>query len=374
MDYDFSAEQNILKESAHKFLGKECSSDFVREMVDDKTGFSTNLWDKMAELGWMSLLIPEKYGGSGVSFLDLSIVLSEMGFYCLPGPFFSTVVQGGLTILEAGDETQKAEILPKIASGNHKLTLAWMEEEGTYSAEGIKLTAELEGDHYILSGAKLFVADAHLADTIICAARTGDAVESLGLFLVDAKIEGIDIRPFVTFAGDKQAEVVFDQVRVPKSNLLGDPGQAWPILEKVLLKSAVAKCAEMTGGADKVMELVIPYAKGRKQFGRPIGSFQAVQHHCANMLTYSDTIKYLVYKAAWEIDSGLPFEKQASICKAWVSDSYRKLVALGHQIVGGVGFMEEYDLQLYFKRAKTAELMFGDASFHREMVAREMGL
>ena len=374
MDYDFTAEQNILKESAHKFLGKECTSDFVREMADNETGFAPELWDKMAELGWMSLLIPEKYDGSGVCFLDLSIVLSEMGYYCLPGPFFSTVVQGGLTILEAGNDTQKAEILPKVATGKRKLSLAWMEEDGIYTPDGINLTADLKDDFYFLSGTKLFVADAHLADTIICVARTAEAVESLGLFLVDPKAEGIDIRLFDTFAGDKQCEVIFDQVQVPKANVLGNPGEAWPILEKVLLKSAVAKSAEMTGGADKVMDLVIPYAKGREQFGRPIGAFQAIQHHCANMLTYADTIKYLVYQAAWEIDAGRPFEKQASICKAWVSDSYRKLAALGHQIVGGVGFMEEYDLQLYFKRAKTAEQMFGDASFHREMVAREMGL
>ncbi len=374
MDYDLSAEQNILKESAHKLLGKECTSDFVREMVEDDKGYSPKLWDKMAALGWMSLLIPEEYGGSGVSFQDLAVVLSEMGFYCLPGPFFSTVVQGGLTVLAAGSEAQKVEILPEIASGKRKLTLAWIEEDGSYSPDGIKLTADFKDGCYGLSGTKLFVADAHLADTIICVARTGDDAESLGLFLIDAGSEGVEIRPFDTMAGDKQSEIVFDQVRVPKADVLGEPGQAWPLLEKVLLKSAVAKSAEMTGGADKVLELVVPYAKGRKQFGRPIGAFQAIQHHCANMLTYADTIKYLVYKAAWKIDSGQPFEKQASICKAWVSDSYRKLVALGHQTVGGVGFMEEFDLQLYFKRAKAAEQLFGDADFHREIVAKEMGL
>ena len=374
MDYDFSAGQNILKESAHKLLGKECTSDFVREMVDDEKGFSPKLWDKMAELGWMSLLIPEKYGGAGVSFLDLVVVLSEMGYHGLPGPFFSTVVQSGLMVLEAGSEAQKAEILPEIASGKRKMTLAWMEEEGSYFQESIGLTADLKDDHYNLAGTKLFVPDAHVADSIICVARTGDDVAALSLFLVDARAEGLDIRLFDTMAGDKQAEVVFDRVRVPRTNLLGEIGQAWPILEKVLLKSAVAKSAEMTGGADKVMELVIPYAKGRKQFGRPIGAFQAIQHHCADMLTYADTIKFLVHKAAWKIDSGEPFEKQAAICKAWASDSYRKLVALGHQTVGGVGFMEEFDLQLYFKRAKAAEQMFGDADFHRELIAREMGL
>jgi len=374
MNYDLTPEQNILKESAHKLLGKECPSEYVREMAEDEKGYTEGLWKKMAELGWMSLLIPEAYEGSGFNFMDLSVVLFEMGYYCLPGPFFSTVVQSGLTILEAGSDAQKKALLPEIADGKQKLSLAWLEKEGIYTPSGIKLIAELEEDNYVLSGTKLFVLDAHVADTIICVARTDKAEEGISFFLVDANTKGLKVDLLDTMSGDKQCRVVFDNVSVPKDNLLGDLNKGWDALEKVLLMAAVAKSAEMSGGGEKVMDLVFPYAKGRKQFGRPIGAFQAIQHHCANMLTYGDTIKFLVYNAAWKITEGLPYAMDAAICKAWVSDSARSLVALGHQIVGGVGFMEEYDLQLYFKRAKTAGQMFGSADYHRELVAREMGL
>ena len=372
MNYDFTSEQNILKESAHKLLAKECTGQHVREMAEDEQGFSLELWEQMAELGWMSLLIPEKYEGSGVNFFDLSIFLSEMGYHCLPGPFFSTVVSGGLALLEAGSDAQKGKILPDISNGRCKISLAWMEEEGRYSPEGIKLGARKKNGHFILSGKKLFVPDAHVSDIIICAARTSDDLKSITLFLAETKAKGIRIQLLDTMAGDKQCEVLFDHVEIPEENILGELDRGWPILKKVLLKSAVAKCAEMSGGAEKVMDLVIPYVKGRKQFGRPIGAFQSVQHQCADMLTYIETMKYLMYQAAWRIDKGFSFEKEASICKAWASDSYRKLVALGHQVIGGVGFMEEYDLQLYFKRAKAAEQLFGDADFHREWVARGM--
>ncbi len=297
-----------------------------------------------------------------------------MGYFCVPGPFFSTAVLGGLAILEAGTEALKTNLLPDLAAGKRFLTLAWVEEGGLYSPEGIKLAAQSKDDHYVLSGTKLFVPYAHVADTIITAARTGDGAEDLTLFLVDAKSPGISVELLDTIAADKQCEVVFDKVKVPEDNLLGEVDKAWPILNRVLLMSAVAKSAEMAGGGRRVMELVVPYTKERKQFGRPVAASQAVQHHCADMLTYADTIEFMTHQAAWRIGAGLPFEKEASMCKAWVSDSYRKLAALGHQVIGGVGFMEEHDLQLYFKRAKAAELMFGDAAYHREMVAREMGL
>jgi alkylation response protein AidB-like acyl-CoA dehydrogenase len=374
MNYDLNEEQSILKEAAHKFLTNECPSELVREMAEDERGITPELWNKMSEVGWMGLLIPEEYGGAGMNFLYLAVLLSEMGYFCLPGPFFSTVVLGGLTLMEAGSNTQKAEILPDLAGGKRMMTLAWIEEDGTGSAEGIKLTADLKADQYIFSGTKLFVPDAHIADTIICAARTGEAPAEISLFLVDAKSPGISVQLLDTLAGDKQCEVVFDRVAVPKVNILGAPDLGWPILKKVLLMAAVAKSAEMIGGAQRVLEMAVDYVKIRTQFGRLVGAFQAVQHHCANMFTYSDTIKFMTYAAAWRIGAGLSFEKEASVCKAWVSDSFRKLVGLGHQVLGGIGFMEEHNLQLYFKRAKAAEQMFGDADFHREMVAQAMGL
>ncbi len=377
MDYDLSEEQKLIKDTAHKFLAKTCPSEYVREMAEDKKGFTQEIWDEMADMGWMSLLIPEDYGGYGGKFLDLAVLLSEMGYYRLPGPFFSTAVLGGLTLMEAANDAQKAEFLPDLASGKRIFTLAWTETDGLYTPEGLKIPARQRGDEYVLSGTKLFVPDAHVADLIICVARTeetGNPSEGLSLFLVDATAAGLSVNELDTMAGDKQHELIFNQVVVPGYRLMGRQGNAWQVMKKILLMAAVAKAAEMLGGGERVMELVLPWIKERVQFGRPVGSFQAVHHHCANMLTYLDTFKYLTYQTAWRISEGLAFEKDAAMCKAWASDSYRKLVALGHQAMGGIGFMEEHDLQLYFKHAKTSEIMFGDADFHRELVACEMGL
>jgi alkylation response protein AidB-like acyl-CoA dehydrogenase len=377
MDYEFNKTQKILKDEAHRFLARECPSDFVREMAEDESGYSRKMWQKMADLDWMGIVIPEQYDGMGGSFLDLAVLLSEMGYFCMPGPYFASVVLGGLTILEAANDAQKAELLPAMSRGEQLLSVAWLESDATYDPAGIRMTAEKQGENYILNGTKLFVPYAHVADHLICAARSqqpgDDDQTGITLFLVDAKQPGIIIEPLITMAGDKQSEVIFDNVTVSKDHVLGPIDQGWSIFKKVLQKAAVAKCAEMVGGAQCALDMAVPYVRGREQFGRPVGAFQAVQHHCANMLTYADTLKFMTYQAAWRISQGLPYEKEASMCKAWGSDAYRKLVALAHQVIGGMGFMEEYDLQLYFKHAKAAEQVLGDADFHREWVAQEMG-
>jgi len=374
MDFNLNEEQLMIKDAARKFLAKECPSQFVRAMAEDEKGYTDQIWQGMAELGWMSLLIPEEYGGFGGNFLDLMTLIAEMGYAALPGPFFSSVVLGGLTVMEAGSEVQKKEILPGLATGERMLSLAWTETDGSYAPEAVRLTADREGEEYVLSGTKLFVPDAHVADILITVARTGGKPTDISLLLVEAKSPGLAIAPLVTMGGDKQFEVSFDRVKVPRTNLLGSNNGGWPVLQKILLMAAVAKSAEMMGGTERIMELVLPWTKERVQFGRPIGSFQAIQHHCADMVIYKDTLTYMVYQASWRMTAGLPFEKEASMCKAWVSDAYRKFVALGHQVLGGLGFMEEHDLGLYFKRAKAAELFFGDPDFHRELVARQMGL
>lgn len=378
MNYDLTTEQKLVKDSAREFLTKEIDSEFVREMIKDEKGYTEEHWHKMADLGWIGLLIPEPYGDFGMSFIEMALVLYEMGYACFSGPFFSTAVLGVTTLLEAGNDDQKKEILPEVANGNRLLTLAWTEESATYSPKGISLRANPQDGDYILSGTKLFVPDAHVADTIVCVARTGEELayegDGVSLFIVDRKSPGIKINVLDSFMGDKLCEMHFDNVRIHKQNLLGEINQGWFVLKSVLQKGSVAKCAEMTGGAKKVLELAVDHAKKRIQFGRPIGSFQAVQHHCANILTYVDTSTFMTYQACWRISEGLEFEKEASMCKAWVGDSYRKLVALTHQVMGGLGFMEEIDLNLYFNRAKAAELAFGDGDFHRELVARHMGL
>lgn len=378
MNYQFSEEQKMLKESAHGFLAKECTGTFVREMEEDEMGYTPDLWHKMAKLGWMGICFPETYGGVEGNFLDLIVLLYEMGYVRLPGPYFSTVVQGGITLLEAGSETQKSDILSNVSNGKEILTLAWTEAEATYNADGISAKAEFQNDSYIITGRKLFVPDAHVADKIICAVRTQEIENSsekgISLIIVDRGSSGISIQHHSTLAGEKMCIVDFDHVEVPQENLVGELHMGWAVLMRVLRKAAVAKCAQMIGGGQRAMDLAIPYLKEREQFGRQVGSFQAVKHHCANMITLLETSKFLTFQAAWKIGQELTFDKDVSICKAWVSDAYRHLVALAHQVMGGIGFMEEHDLQIYFRHAKSCELAFGDARFHRELVARQMGL
>jgi len=249
------------------------------------------------------------------------------------------------------------------------VTLALTEPEGGYDVDKVTVEAVVDGNNYVISGTKLFVPDAHIADYIICAAKTTKGVT---LFLVDNKSPGINCTLLKTIAGDKQCEVLFDKVRVPKENVLGKEGQGHIQLQAVLRKAAVAKCAEMVGGAQQVLEMTVDYVKDRKQFGVPVGSFQAVQHHCANMMTDIAISRFLTYKAAWKISQEFPCVKEVAMAKAWVSDAYTRVTLLGHQCIGGVAFIEDHDLPLYSKRAKVAEIAFGDGDFHREVVAQEL--
>jgi alkylation response protein AidB-like acyl-CoA dehydrogenase len=288
------------------------------------------------------------------------------------------VVLGGLTILEAGNEEQKKELLPKIAAGEAILTMALTEPSASYEPASITVKAVPDKDDYVISGTKLFVENAHIADYLICVTRTRDGAgkdeDGITLFLVDGKSPGIATTLLKTIAGDKQCEVTFDNVRVPQKNMLGERDKGWPVVAKILQKATVAKCAEMIGGAQATLDMSVAYAKERIQFGRPIGSFQAIQHHCANMVTDVDGSRFITYQAAWMVSEGLPAVMEVSMAKAWVSEAYRRVTQLGHQIHGGIGFCMDHDMPLYFKRAKAAEPTFGSADWHREIVARELGL
>ena len=375
MDINFTEEQEIMRRSAADFLVSRCPKSLVREMVQDEKGYTDELWRGMADLGWMGLALPQEYGGAGGSFTDLVVLLEEMGRACLPGPFFSTVVLGGFSLLEAGNEQQKQELLPKIAKGEIVVTLAFSESETDYDPSSIAVTAKADGDSYIIDGTKLFVPDAHVADYILCAARTKTGAgpeDGITLFIVDSKTPGISCTLLKTIAGDKQCAVVFDKVMLPKENVLGEMHQGYRYVKKVLQKAAVAKCAEMAGGAHYVLDMSVSYAKERVQFNKPVGAFQAIQHHCADMLADADCCTWVTYKTAWMIDQGIPYDRQAAIAKAWCSDAYRRVVALGHQVIAGVGYILDHDMPLYFGHARIAEVAYGDADYHRKAVADEM--
>ena len=373
MDYEFNEQQQMLKKSARDFLTTNCPPSLVKEMEEDEKGYSSVLWQQIAELGWTGLIVPEKYGGSDGDFLDLMVLIEEMGRALTPVPFFSTVILGGLVLIEAGDEAQKQNYLPRLVDGNLILSLALTEPEGGWSPASIRMPATTDKDDYILDGTKLFIENANMADYLICAARTSDSIEGgISLFLVDAKDPNIKYTLLKTIAKDKQYEVVFDKVKVPKQNVIGEIGNGWSVLEKVLAKAAIAKSIEMVGGMQQSLEMTTEYAKQRVQFERPIGSFQAVQHHCANMLIATEGSRWLAYKTAWLASEGFPYLKEAYMTKAWVSDAYQQVARLGVQVHGGLGIMKEHEMQLYFRRAKSAEVILGDPDFYREKVAVEL--
>ncbi len=374
MDCSLSEMQKMLRTEARSFFEKEYPSKLVREMEDDDIGYAVGIWRKMANAGWMALPFPEEYGGMGGSFLDLTILIEEMGRFCCPSPFISTVVLGGYTLLELGNEKQKKQFLSEIASGNTIVTFALLETNDSYRLADINCTAFQEGDAYLIRGIKLFVPYAHVADCILVVARTGASNkkgQEPAIFIIDTKVPGLYYDLMRTIGGDKLFEVELN-ARVPVDNMVGDSGAANVRLKSVLDKAAIAKCAEMVGGAQRVLEMTIDYAKERKQFGHPIGSYQAIQHHCANMAIDVEASRLNTYHAAWLLSEGLPASKHVAVAKAWTSEAYRRIVTLGHQIHGAIGFTKELDLELYVRRAKSAEIAFGDADFHRDQLAREL--
>jgi len=377
MDFALSEEQEMLRKMSRDFLENECPKTLVREMEEDEKGYSPDLWKKMAGLGWMGLVFPADYGGEGMAFLDLAVLIEELGRALVPGPYLSTVVYCGFPILEAGTDEQKKDLLPKIAKGELIATLALTEPSASWEPSGVETRAVADGDDFLISGTKLFISDAHVADCLLCVARTKDganAADGITLFLVDAKSPGITLTPLKTIGSDKQFEVVFDKVRVPKKNVLGQVDRGWDVVKAMLPRAIMAQCAHMVGGAQQVLEMTVSYAKERVQFGKPIGSFQAIQHKCANMATDVDGCRFITYQAAWKLSEGLPCDLEVAMAKAWVSEAYRRTCAEGHQIHGGIGFIKDHDMQLYYRRAKTSELLFGDADYHRELVAQQIGL
>jgi len=373
MDFGFSEEQDMLRESARQFLETECPISYVREMMEDPTGYSEEQWKKMADLGWTGLIFPETYGGAGLNMVDLVVVLEEMGRTVMPGPFFATVILGGMAIDLAGSDAQKQRYLPGICDGSLKATMAHVEESGRWDAAGIAMPAKKAGTSYALSGTKLFVHDAHNADVLVVPARTGGKGEKgITLFLVDAKQPGVQITLLKTMDQTRKlCAVTFDDVTVGKGAVLGKVNQGWAVLEGVLDRAKVALCAEMCGGAQRVLDMSVEYAKVREQFGRPIGSFQAIQHKCANMMVQVESSKSATYYAAWAVANDVPeAHLAASMAKAYCSDAYRAVSAEGIQVHGGIGFTWEHDMHLYFKRAKGSEVAFGDATWNRELVAR----
>src|SRR6266481_4562523 len=354
MQFGLSESQQILKDTARKFFAGECAIADVRKMLETPTAYDRALWTKLAEQGFTGIITPEEYGGMGLGKVELVLLMEEAGYALLPGPFFSTVALAGAVLDAMGTSEQKKKYLSRIAAGQARSTVAVVEAQGSWDTSSLQITAT--GDK--LSGIKLFVSDAAVADFIIVIARNG-------VFAVDAKAPGLHIEPMKGL--DLARKIYSVEFKNTPAEKLGGNGN----LAKALDVATAALCAEMVGGMQKALELTVAYAKTRKQFGKPIGIFQAVQHHCADMYLETESSRSATYYAAWALEENVPDASLAvSVAKMYASDAYRQVGNRGIQVHGGMGFTWENDLHLYYRRAKASETMLGDATFHRERIAR----
>jgi alkylation response protein AidB-like acyl-CoA dehydrogenase len=377
VDLNLTDSQSMLRKTAREFLRAECPPALVKEMEENPKGYPTALWQRMADMGWLGVVVPGAYGGQEGTFLDLLVLLQEMGRAALPGPFFSTVVLGGLGLLEGGSEEQKRSLLPKLCNGTLLMTLALSEPGVDFDLDQIDTRAVKQNGHYAVRGTKLFVPDAHVADRILCVTVTetpGVEGREISVFLVDAGSSGIGLAPLETNLRDKQFEVSFEDVRVSEGDAVGGIGGGRKCLERALAKASVAKCAEMVGAGQRLLEMTVEYAKTRVQFGKPLGSFQAIQHHCANLATCVETAELITHYAGWLIEEGRPCAKEIAEAKAWTNEAGTRAAALAHQVHGGMAFTREYDLYLYSGRINAFAYACGDTRWCYEKVAAELDL
>ncbi len=374
MDVLLNEEEKMLQASVRDFLEAECPTTLVRDMETDDRGYPSELWTKVVELGWVGLALPEEYGGQGLPLSYMGIVLEELGRALAPLPVHSTTVPA-LTIAAHATKEQCQQILPSVSRGDLILTWAFTERDARFLPETISVKAEIEGDEFVLSGDKLFVDNFNVADKclVVCRTEPGSVgSQGLSLLLVDTDSAGIAETPLVTLAKDKQSHVNFDNVRVPKENLVGELNQGWPIAEEMIQQATILLCAQMVGAARKDAEMAIEYAKSRVAFGRPIGSFQSIQHLCADIILWVDGGQLLTYEALWKIDQGMDARVEISQAKAFCNEKCEAVVRSGQQIHGGIGFMMEFDLHLWFRRVSSWTMRLGTTFEHRAKVSQAL--
>ena len=371
MDLGLGEQQEILKTSARKFLETECPLSLVRQLEGSEEGYSPELWQKMADLGWLGLAIPSSYGGEGGALVDQGALFEELGRALVPGPVLASSSLAAQVILQNGTETQKERLLPGLAGGATIVTTA-LTPPGFGHEDEVAIRAIIDGRGYTLEGTAIFVPYAHVADMALCVVGLqGSTVETefLTVFLVNLRASGVEVTLLESVAGYRQHQVRFSGTRVGSDDVLGQVGAAPHVLAIAQDWATVAQCAEMVGRAEKILEMVVEYSKTRVQFGRPIGSFQAIQHQCADLRTAVDGARLAAYQAAWKLDQGFPCAEDVAVAKTCAGNLSRQAVAVGHGVFAGIAFTTEHDMQLYTLRSKIAEANLGDADFHLDRLA-----
>jgi alkylation response protein AidB-like acyl-CoA dehydrogenase len=365
MDVLPTEEEELLRSSVRQFLEEQCNTRLVRAMETDDKGYSPELWKQMADLGWFGWVLPERYDGSGGTLVQLGIILNEVGRHLAPVPFWNTIVPALALVLEGSDQL-KQEVLPAVSRGDMIMTWAFNEEKVRFTADSIQTTARAEGDDYVINGTKLFVESFTAADRCLVACRTDGGIS---LFLIDTKAPGISLTPLTTLAKDRQFAVDFNNVRTSKANLVGTLNQGWPLIEKLEERATALLCAQVAGAARKAMDLAVEYAKYRVAFGRPIAAFQTLSHTLVDMLISIDGVDLLTYEALWRIDNNLPAALEVSAAKAFANEKCKMIFRCANIIHGGISFIREFDLNLWFRKGSAWTMKLGTTTEHRAKIA-----
>jgi alkylation response protein AidB-like acyl-CoA dehydrogenase len=369
LDLEFDQEQTLLRQTVHDLLARYCPLQVVREMEDDPVGFPAPLWAQLGELDLIGLLLPEEYGGSAMSLIEGVALYEELGRALAPTPHFVSAVMSGGVLAAAGSDAQKDRWLPPVASGEAILTPAWLEPENGYSPRGVELRAESTGSGFRLSGVKRHVAFASAAQRLVVLARTGDDAEAVDLFLVDPAADGVQLHQQLSISSDTQYEVTFSDVVVGEQDRIGGPGTGWATWQHVLEPGLVLLGAQAVGGARYALEITTQYAKDRRQFDKPLGAFQALAHYLADAVTNLDGAEQLVHEAAWAGATGRSLSSLAPMAKLFACATFRDVTAMAQQVFGGIGFTLDFDIQLYFRRAKQQQLMWANDRSLEDAVA-----
>jgi len=369
MDLEFTAEQEMLREMVRGLCADASPLEQVRALEDDALGYSSEFWAQLTELDLIGLMLPTEYGGSGMNALEGAVLYEEFGRAVVPSPHFVSAVMSAGVIQRGGDDDQRSEWLPRIAKGDAILTPAWLEPHGSFGPRGIRTTATPAGDGYTIDGEKWHVPFASAATRLVVLARTGDAETDIDLFLVDPAGEGVHLTQQMTLASDTQYAVTLASVHVSAADRIGPAGTGWPTWHETMLEGALLLAAQAIGGARFALEITTQYAKDREQFGKPLGAFQSISHYLADASTAVEGATVLVHEAAWACAEGRSIDRLAPMAKLFACRTFRDTTAMAQQVFGGVGFTLEYDIQLYFRRAKQLQISWWDDRALEDLIA-----
>ncbi|MCG3168864.1 MAG: Acryloyl-CoA reductase (NADH) [Pseudomonadales bacterium] len=372
MDLNFTEEQGLYRDMVRAVCDEHSTTRVVRDMENDAVGIPAGLWEKMKETGLLGMMLPEEYGGIGLNTVDRVVIFEQLGRALAPGPFFVSSVMSALAILKAGSEAQKSGLLPAIGAGDLIVTPAWLEPDNGFGPEGVQLRATSRGDGYVLNGVKRHVLYARAAQKLLVLARTGDAADAIELLLVDTDAPGVTLQQQKSMASDTQYRVDFANVAVPAANRIGAPGGGWATWNACMHEGIVLLASFAVGGAERALEMTVEYSKGREQFGKPIGSFQSLSHYMADGFAMIEGAKVLVLEAAWAQDKGRSIARLAPMAKLFACNTFRDVTAKCEQIHGGYGFTLEYDIQLFFRRAKQQQINWWDSRYLENLIAAEV--